>query len=55
MNDPEGSGTLHLRFPARLGDPTGTGMIQEELESLWSGDDSAIKATLVARPASSGE
>lgn len=50
-NDPEGIDTLRLRFPACLGDPTGTGMIQEELESLRPGDDSAIEATLVARPA----
>ncbi len=45
MNDPEGIDTLLLQFPTYLGDPTGTGMIQEKLESLWSGDDSAITAT----------
>ena len=51
LKEPEGIDTLPPRFPVYLGDPTGTGMIQEELESLWSGDDSAIKATPVERPA----
>ena len=45
VNDPEGIDTLLLQFPTYLGDPAATGMIQEELESLWSGDDSAITAT----------
>ncbi|MDD9995544.1 MAG: MMPL family transporter [Dehalococcoidia bacterium] len=45
VNDPEGVDTLLLQFPTYQGDPKGTGMIQEEIEALWSGDDSAITAT----------
>ena len=45
VNDPEGVDTLLLQFPTYQGDPEGTGMIQEEIEALWSGDDSAITAT----------
>ncbi len=45
VNDPEGVDTLLLQFPTYQGDPGGIGMIQEEIESLWSGDDSAITAT----------
>ncbi len=45
VNDPDGVDTLLLQFPTYQGDPKGTGMIQEEIEALWSGDDSAITAT----------
>ena len=45
INDPDGIDTLLLQFPAYFADPTGVGKIQEELEALWLGDDSAITAT----------
>ena len=45
INDPGGVDTLLLQFPAYLADPTGTGNVQEELEALWPGEDSAITAT----------
>ena len=45
INDPEGVDTLLLQFPAYLADPQGSGLIQEEIESLWLGDDGAITAT----------
>ena len=45
INDPEGIDTMLLQFPTYLGNPKQTRMIQEEIEGLWSGDDSAITAT----------
>ena len=45
INDPDGIDTLLLQFPAYFADPTGVGKIQEELETLWLGDDNAITAT----------
>ena len=45
VNDPEGIDTLLIQFPAYLADPTGAGKIQEDLEALWPGDDSALTAT----------
>ena len=45
INDPEGIDTMLLQFPTYMGNPKQTRMIQEEIEGLWSGDDSAITAT----------
>ena len=45
INDPEGTDTMLLQFPAYLDDPKQTRMLQEEIEALWSGDDSAVTAT----------
>ena len=44
VNDPEGIDTMLLQFPTYLGDPEGTRMLQEEIEELWLGDDSAVTA-----------
>ena len=45
INDPEGIDTMLLQFPAYLGYREGTRMLQEEIEELWLGDDSAVTAT----------
>ena len=45
INDPNGIDTMLLQFPSFLDDPGQTRMIQEEIEDLWFGDDSAITAT----------
>ena len=45
INDPGGIDTMLLQFPTDPGDPGQTGMMQEEIEALWLGDDSAITAT----------
>ena len=45
INDPEGIDTMLLQFPTLLGYPERTRMIQEEIEALWFGDDSAVTAT----------
>lgn len=42
INNPQGVDTMLLQFPTLLDDPAGTGMLQEEIETLWLGDDSAI-------------
>ncbi len=44
-NDPEGMDAMLLQFPTYLGNPGQTRMLQEEIERLWSGDDSSITAT----------
>ena len=44
INDPEGLDTMLLQFPTYLGIPEQTRMMQEEIEELWFGDDSAIAA-----------
>ena len=44
INDPEGIDTMLLQFPTFLGYPERTRMIQEEIEALWFGDDSAVTA-----------
>ena len=43
-NDPNGIDAMLLEFPTYLGDPEATRMIQEEIEALWLGDDSAVTA-----------
>ena len=45
INDTEGIDTMLLQFPTYLGNPEQTRMIQEKVEELWFGDDSAITAT----------
>ena len=45
INDPEGIDTMLLQFPTYLDDPGESRMVQEEIEGLWFGDDSAITAT----------
>ena len=45
INDPDGIDTMLLQFPSFLGNPEQTRMIQEDIEKLWLGDDSAITAT----------
>ena len=44
INDPAGMDVMLLQFPSYLDDPEGTRMIQEDIEALWLGDDSAITA-----------
>ena len=45
VNDPGGIDTMLLQFPTYLGDPAGTRILQEEIEELWLGDDSAVTVT----------
>ena len=45
VNDPGGIDTVLLQFPTYLGDPAGTRILQEEIEELWLGDDSAVTVT----------
>ena len=45
INDTEGIDTMLLQFPTYLGNPEQTRMIQEKIEEVWFGDDSAITAT----------
>ena len=45
INDPEGIDTMLLQFPIYFDDPEQTRMLQEEIEDLWLGDDSAVTAT----------
>ena len=45
INDPEGIDTMLLQFPIYFDNPEQTGVLQEEIEDLWLGDDSAITAT----------
>ncbi len=45
LNDPEGIDTLLLQFPAYVDDPKQSRMLQEEIEALWRGDDSALTVT----------
>ena len=44
-NDPGGNDTVLLQFPIFLGDPEGIRMLQDDIEELWLGDDSAVTAT----------
>ena len=45
VNNPDGIDTMLLQFPTYLGSPSLTRTLQEDIEDLWSGDDSAITAT----------
>ena len=44
INDPQGMDVMLLRFQTYLDDPEQTRMIQEDIEALWFGDDSAVTA-----------
>ena len=44
INDPDGIDVMLLQFPTFLHEPEQTRKIQEEIEGLWLGDDSAITA-----------
>ena len=44
INDPAGMDVMLLQFPSYLDDPEGARMLQEDIEALWLGDDSAITA-----------
>ncbi len=45
INHPDGVDTMLLQFPKYLDDPKQTRDLQEEVETLWLGDDDAITAT----------
>ncbi len=45
VNDPEGIDAMLLQFPAYSGNPSQTKAIQQEIESLWFGEDDTITAT----------
>ncbi len=45
VNNPDGIDTMLLQFPAFTGDPDASRRLQEDLEALWRGDDSALTAT----------
>ena len=45
VNNPDGIDTMLLQFPTYLGSPAQTRTLQEDIEALWAGDDSAITAT----------
>ena len=45
VNNPDGIDTMLLQFPTYLGSPAQTRTLQEDIEDLWAGDDSAITAT----------
>ena len=44
INNPEGMDVMLLQFPSYLDDPEQTRVLQEDIEALWLGDDSAITA-----------
>ena len=45
VNDPNGIDTMLVQFPAYTGDPSASRRLQQDIEELWRGDDSAITAT----------
>ena len=45
VNNPDGIDTLLLQFPAYRDDPEQTRTLQEDVEELWRGDDSALTVT----------
>ena len=45
INHPDGVDTMLLQFPKYLDDPKQTRDLQQEVETLWLGDDDAITAT----------
>ncbi len=45
VNDPDGSDAILVQFPASTGDPAASRQLQEGIESLWRGDDSAVTVT----------
>ena len=45
INDPNGIDAMLLQYPGFLGQPEEARMMQEEIEFLWQGDDTAVTAT----------
>ncbi len=45
VNDHAGVDTILLQFPASTGDPGASKRLQEEVEAVWGGDDTALTAT----------
>ncbi len=45
VDDPNGVDTILVQFAAFTGDPAASRRLQENIEALWSGDDSEITAT----------
>ena len=45
VNNPNGTDALLLQFPIYTDNPAATLSVQEDIEALWAGDDSAITAT----------
>ena len=45
VNDPQGIDAILLQFPTFTNDPDKTGVLQDELEQIWFGDDDAITVT----------
>ena len=45
VNNPDGGDKLLLQFPVYTDNPAATLHVQEEIEALWAGDDTAITAT----------
>ena len=44
-NNPEGTDAILIQFPAYTGDPAATKELQQDIEDIWLGDDTAITAT----------
>ena len=45
INNPDGIDTMLLQFPTFQDDPAQARMLQEDIEALWQGDDSAVTVT----------
>ena len=45
VNDPAGIDTILVQFPSYTNFPEGTKALQEEIEEIWLGDDSALVVT----------
>ncbi len=45
VNDPQGIDAILLQFPASTNDPEQTGVLQDEIEGLWYGEDDAVTVT----------
>ena len=45
VNDPNGTDSILIQFPAYTGDPEASKKLQRDVEELWAGDDGAITAT----------
>ncbi len=44
VNDPNGVDAILLQFPTYSDDPAATARLQEDIEALWFGDDTAVTA-----------
>ena len=45
VNNPDGLDAILIQFPAFTGDPGASRSLQDDIEGLWQGDDSALTAT----------